>query len=60
MCERLTTVAYDEVLWETDAAILLRIEISRVWIPLRLIREHDEQEKEVSVPEWFAIQEGLE
>lgn len=52
-------ISYDEIVTETDMAILFKDDKEQFWIPKSVIDEHDEDDKVVSVYEWFAEKEGL-
>ncbi len=62
--EELVVLDYDEIVADTERAILFRMGeeedlSSSVWIPKSVIREMDEEAKEVTVVEWFANRAGL-
>lgn len=55
----------DEILRETDKALLCRIDEEELWIPLSQIADPDEysagdEDLTLSVSEWFATKNGLE
>lgn len=52
---------YDEVSIDSPQfdAILFTIEGRAVWIPRSQVLDYDEAAREVTVPEWLAINEGL-
>ncbi len=52
-------ISYDEIVTETDMAILFKDDKDQFWIPKSMIDDHDEDDKIVSVYEWFAEKEGL-
>jgi len=51
---------FDYVACRTEAACLLSFGDEKVWIPERHISWIDEREGEVLVPEWVALDKGLE
>jgi hypothetical protein len=55
---KLADLDYTEIIHETDGAILFSIDGDEVWIPRSLL-ELDESTHTVTVPEWFALKEGL-
>ena len=55
-------IDFDECVTATAAAILLRIDERKVWIPVSLIEEPPEigdLDSSVLVAQWFAEKEGL-
>ena len=54
-------IDYDEIELDREDlnAILFEIEERSVWIPRSLILNHDEDERTITVPEWFAIDKEL-
>lgn len=52
-------ISYTEIVTESDGAILFADGGDRFWIPKSLIQDHDEDDKIVTIPEWFAEKEGL-
>lgn len=62
--KELVILDYDEIIKETEKASLFRIgeeedPDSRFWIPKSLIRDLDEEKREITIPEWIAIKLGL-
>lgn len=58
------TIQVEEVIRETDLALLFLIDDDEVWMPKSVITDGDEIEVgaceiEIEVAEWFAKQEGL-
>lgn len=58
-------LSVEEVVKETDKALLVRIDGEDVWIPLSQIADADDYEPgdtdiTLSVTKWFADKEGLE
>jgi len=53
------TYYYDELLTQTDAAWLLRFDNEQIWLPKSQC-DIDERTKEIDIPEWLAIEKGLE
>jgi len=53
---------FDELVRETEKAILLSFEGNEYWIPISLIDEDEFYEEEgiVYVADWFVEQEGLD
>lgn len=54
-------IDYNHVLVDRDdlKAILFQIGDQEVWIPRSLIEDQWEEDKQVEIPLWFAMQEGL-
>lgn len=52
-------IDYDAMVNSTSDAILFDIGDREIWIPLGVIHEHDEDERIVTIQEWFAFREGL-
>jgi len=51
---------FDEIRQETEAGCLLRFDNKHVWIPLNRFNKIDKEEKIIDIPEWLAIQKGIE
>ncbi|KKK79902.1 hypothetical protein LCGC14_2828880 [marine sediment metagenome] len=47
----------DEIVRESEDAILVAIDTEEIWIPKSQIDEYDDNQ--VSVKEWIAIEKGL-
>ena len=62
---RYVTVAFDEILKETDKAFLVRLpDEEEVWIPYSQIADYEDynagdEDGELSVTEWIAKEKGL-
>ena len=57
-----TEIEYDSIGHATKDAIGFVIEGDEdnlVWVPNSLIEDHDRDEKTLSIPVWFALNEGL-
>lgn len=52
-------ISYTRVVTDSDLAILFEDSEDRFWIPKSVIQDHDEDDKIVSIPAWFAEKEGL-
>lgn len=52
------TIAHDGIVHEADKAVLLEIDGEKVWVPLSLVE--DLEDNQVTIPEWWMIQESLE
>jgi len=52
-------ISYTRIVVDSDLAILFEDGTDQFWIPKSLIKDHDEDDKIVSIPEWFAEKEGL-
>lgn len=52
-------IDFDKVAQETSDAVLILIDPKLHWIPKSLIKDEDQQEGWVEIPEWFAIKENL-
>lgn len=52
-------IDYDEVVYSSSEAILFDVGERHIWIPRIVIHEHDEDERTVTIEEWFAFREGL-
>lgn len=54
-------VGYDEIVHQTDMAILFLIGGDEVWIPISQLKyeEVDERELTFEIPEWLALEKGL-
>ena len=57
--DNLVTIDYDEIVTDTDDAILIRVGLEDIWIPRSQISNHDEVANEMDIPEWLALNEGL-
>lgn len=56
----LVILDFDDIICSTEKALLLQIDDEiEVWVPCSLIRDLDTDDKEVTVPEWFANKAGL-
>ena len=57
----LVDIPYDEVRHDTDFAVLFIMDGEEQWIPKSLIENISDEDGpgEVTIPEWFARQEGL-
>jgi hypothetical protein len=53
-----TAVEFDDIINETDLAILFLINGQEIWIPKSVITRQDDGE--IFVQTWFARKEGLE
>jgi hypothetical protein len=53
-------LVFDEIKQETEAGWLLRFDNKHVWIPFNRFNKIDKEEKIIDIPEWFAIQKGIE
>lgn len=51
-------IDYDEVVRESEAAILIRIDKDEHWMPKSQCRIYRKSNK-IFVPEWLAIEKGL-
>lgn len=60
--EELAIVYFDEIVRETHDAYLLDVgdDAERVWIPKSQVRELDVEGCNLTIPEWLAIEKGLE
>lgn len=54
-----TEIDYDEIVAETEAAVLIRTSHRDVWLPRSQIIEHDEHRNVFVVPEWLALKKDL-
>lgn len=52
-------ISYTKIVTETDMAILFEDGPDQFWIPRSVIKDHDEEDKIVTVAAWFAEKEGL-
>jgi hypothetical protein len=50
---------YDEILHKTPGATLFSMYELELWVPNSIIIELNEEEKEVTLPYWFAYKEEL-
>lgn len=57
--QRDVELTYINVLYETAAAILFEFPEGEVWVPKSQIVDHDEESREVVIPEWLAIEKEL-
>lgn len=57
--EGFAVVGFDRVKTETEMAVLIEIDGACLWVPNSLIDEWDVDAREVRVPEWFAVKNGL-
>jgi hypothetical protein len=55
---KLCDVAYDEIIHETEKAVLFLIDDKEVWLP-RSVIEIDSDIKAITLPERMAIDKGL-
>ena len=55
----LVDIDYDEIVTSTDDAFLFSIEDKSIWISKSLIDDHDEYNKNFTIPEWLAYKEEL-
>jgi len=53
-----TSLVFDEIEKETDAAYYFVFEDEKVWLPKSQVRVY-EKNKKVFLPEWLAEKEGL-
>lgn len=53
-------VDYDEVFAETDDAIGILIADEEVWLPKSQVDDHDAALRLLTIPEWLAVDRGLE
>lgn len=54
------TFDYDEIKTERASAILFLVNDLEIWIPKSQIIDHNEDEKQVTIPQWLAEQKGLD
>jgi len=52
-------VEYGEILHSTDDAILFDFEGEEIWLPRKLIENHDRSNNLLEIPEWLAEKEGI-
>ena len=52
-------VAYDQIVHETEEAVLFLIDGIKEWIPRSQIFYIDDTDKEMVLAEWLAIKKGL-
>ena len=61
MDNEIQTIAFDELLAETDKAVKIRVDNLEVWLPLSKIEiQHDEHDKYIDLPLWLVESNGLE
>lgn len=53
-------VTYDEHEHETSRAHLFQIDGEKVWIPKSQMEDWDPNNKTFMIPEWLAVEKGLE
>jgi hypothetical protein len=53
-------LVYDDILKETDLAYLFAFGDYQHWIPKSVIKEMDEKESILTLPDWFIEKNGLE
>lgn len=60
MTDRVVDLDYDEIVYDDERklAILFKIEGKEQWVPRSLL-EVDKDAKTVTVPEWWAVRNGL-
>lgn len=56
--DHLAEVEYEDIVSETQRGILFQIDGKRHWLPRSQI-EVDTDAKQVTMPEWLAIEKGL-
>jgi hypothetical protein len=56
--EKLADIDYDEIVHETEKAILFRFGEEEIWIP-KSIADVDKQDRVVTIPHRFAFDNGL-
>jgi len=54
------TVDADGLLHQTPSAVILKIGGEEVWIPKSQIEDHDDGYESIIIPEWLAIEKGIE
>lgn len=60
MSTELVEISYEHIRRRSDDAVLLSIDDEDVWLPLSEIRDWDADLKTLHIPEWLAIDRGLE
>lgn len=58
MSNEIVEIPYDEIVHETTMAWLITIDGDEVWIPMSICKLN-EQNREIEMPEWLAIEKGL-
>ncbi len=53
------TFNYEQIVKQTDKALLLEIEGIEVWIPKSQVLSHDEDQMEMTIPGWLAKDKDL-
>lgn len=51
---------FDKKVRETELAVLLRTHLGDLWFPKSQLKEFDEERGRAFVPEWLAVEKGLE
>ena len=51
---------FDEIIKETKLAKLFRFDNYETWIPSSQIQDLDEDGKTMEIPDWMAVEKGLE
>jgi hypothetical protein len=54
------TFEYEDILKETDKALLLATDAGEIWIPKSQIVDLDRENKEMTLPKWLVRDKGLE
>jgi hypothetical protein len=60
MVMEFVTMEFDEILAQTDKAILFLFGSDQAWIAKSLIEELDEEANQFAIPEWVMLVKGLE
>lgn len=59
MSDKMRPYHYDNLEHETDEAWLLRMDVYNIWFPKSQCNINEDEEI-IEVPEWLAIEKGLE